>query len=131
MEDNMKTGLVCCGLIVVIALVAFLIVGNSNKPIENKTIEIEGIKFDTPVTNNNTTNFVKTPSGGITWAYEDYQNNVSVYVMDDMPVDVSTKQSYDELSGFNQMRPIGDKWFVVYADRQDDLEMIYSSAHMD
>lgn len=96
---------------------------------ENVTVEMGGIVFDAPVTHNNTTDFTKLDDGSITWAYEDYENGVSVYVCDERPFEYDVQERYDELSGFNQMRPIGDKWFVVCADSPDDKDMCFLSAH--
>ena len=132
MDDDMKKGLMCCGLIIVIAVIAFAIFGGqSDKPVENKTVEIDGIKFDAPVTNNNTTSYTKLDDGSIAWSYEDYQNNVSVYISDTRLPGYNTSESYNELDGYNQIRPIGDKWFVVCADRASDKNMVFNSAHMD
>ena len=98
---------------------------------ENKTVEIEGIKFDAPITQNNTTSFTKLDDGSISWEYIDYDNNVSVFISKTRLPGYNTTESYNELDGYNQIRPIGDWWFLVSADNVDDLRMVYSSAHMD
>mgnify|MGYP003290995408 CR=1 FL=1 len=128
----MKKGGACCLFLLLIVIGAFFMFGNSgDKPVENKTITVGGITFDAPVTNNNTTSFTKLDDGSINWAYEDYENNVSVYVDEEMPVNYTSQETYDSIGGYCQMRPVGDKWLVVYADSRDLKDMCYLSAHVD
>ena len=127
--DTKKIGGIVCLLIIIIFILAMMTGGSNTK--ENKTITVGEVTFTTPVTNNNTTTFTRTPTGGITWAYEDYENNISVYVCDEIPPGYDVNEKFDELSGYNQMRPIGEKWFVVCADRASDKDMVFKSAHMD
>ncbi len=125
----MKKGGACCLFLLIIVIGAFFMFGSGDKPVENKTITVGGITFDAPVTSNNTTSFTKLDDGSITWAYEDYENNVSVYVEENMPLDYTSQETYDSLSGYCQMRPVGEKWFVVYADNRDLKDLCYLSAH--
>ncbi len=115
-------------LLLVIVLMVVMVSGCVSGEKENVTVEMNGILFDAPVTNNNTTSFTKLDDGSINWAYEDYENNVSVYVDENMPLDYSTQEQWDELSGYNQMRPVGDKWVIVCADNADDKDMCFTSA---
>ena len=130
MNDNMKTGLACIGLIIVIAIVAFFLFGGQgDKTVENKTVTIDGITFTAPVTNNNSTTFTKTDNGQINWEYADNQNNVSVFISKERLPGYNTTESYNDLDGYNQIRPIGDKWFLVCADNPDYMRMCFNSAH--
>ena len=81
------------------------------------------------MTHNNTTSFTKAEDGSITWSYDDYEHGLTVYVCDVRPPEFDVQERYDELNGFNQMRPIGDKWFVVCADYVTDKDMCFNSAH--
>ena len=78
----MKYGKMITGLILLALLVSCMGVLNAIDPKDNVTVTMDGVSFDAPRTSNNTTDFTKTPTGGITWAYEDYEHGLSVYVSD-------------------------------------------------
>jgi len=94
---------------------------------KNTTVEMNGIKFDVPITNNNTTNEYKTDQGS-NWAYEDYQNNISVYVSDERPPEYSTTEQFDSHTGtISQLTTINGKWIVVCADDFDAKDFVWNS----
>ena len=94
---------------------------------KNTTVEMNGIKFDVPITNNNTTNEYKTDKGS-NWAYEDYQNGLSVYVDDERPPEYSTTEQFNSVSGtYEQLVPLGGKWVVVSAETADVKDFVWNS----
>lgn len=127
MKTNWTKALIVLTVAVLVVMVSGCISGENTG---NVTVEMNGILFDAPVTTNNTTSFTKLDDGSINWAYEDYEHNVSVYVDENMPLDFSTQEQWDELSGYSQMRPVGDKWLVVCADNADDKDMCFLSARV-
>lgn len=129
MDNKTKIGGLCL-LILIIAIIGFATTG-TQKTNENTTMKLADITFTTPVSHNNTTNEYKTPTGGTTYAYEDYENNVSVYVCTERDYNYDLQERYDSVTGFSQMRPVGDYWFIVCADRADDKSMVYNSAHIE
>ena len=96
---------------------------------KNTTVEMNGIKFDVPLTNNNTTNEYK--EQGTAWAYEDYQNNISVYVCDERPPEYSPNEQFNSATGtYEQLTPLGDKWVVVCAESADEKDFVWKSLRL-
>jgi hypothetical protein len=93
---------------------------------DNVTVEMYGVKFDAPTTNNNTTNFTNHDTGVI-WDYEDYEHKLSVYVSDSKPIGYSEKEQVNPIDGVNQMTEIDGKWVVVSAADHDVKDMVWNS----
>jgi len=96
---------------------------------KNTTLEMNGVKFDVPLSNNNTTNEYK--EQGSTWAYEDYEHGISVYVCTQRPSEYSPNEQFNSATGtYEQLTPLGDKWVVVCAESADEKDFVWKSLRL-
>lgn len=122
-----KKALFCAGLILIILLGVFIL-GTYNPPVENHTVTVNGISFNTPIASNATTDKVVTPAGNTVYSYEDEEHNISVYVSAAPIVGMEYPFKYDEkINRFTQQTSLGDKFVGIEAKRSDDLDMILGS----
>ena len=97
-------------------------------PKDNETITMNGIKFDAPKTGNYTIDSTKAPDGTWTWTYTDREHDLWVYVCDERAFEYDLQEQWSDLDGYNQMRPVGDKWVVVCSEYRDVKDMVFMSA---
>ena len=92
-------------------------------PTQNETIEMNGVKFAAPKTDNYTITDIKAPDGTWTWTYADDKNEITVYVCDKiMPEYKIYEEQWNEYEGYTQMIPVGDKWVMfgsMYEENKD------------
>ena len=98
---------------------------------ENKTVTIDGITFDAPTTNNNTTTFTKLDNGQINWAYEDPEHKLTVYISVDRDPSVPLQEKWDDTMGIEQQMPLGDKWIIIYAEDFDVKDCVWKSLRLE
>ena len=95
---------------------------------QNETIEMNGIKFVAPKTDNYTITDVKAPNGVWTWTYSDDKNEITVYVSDaDMPEYKLYTEQWNEYEGYTQMFPVGDKYVMVGSQYEENKDFIVDS----
>lgn len=110
-------------------LLPVCIAGTSADLSHNTTLEMNGVKFDVPLSNNNTTNEYK--EQGTTWAYEDYEHGISVYVCTQRPTEYSPNEQFNSATGtYEQLTPLGDKWVVVCAESADEKDFVWKSLRL-
>ncbi len=125
MSLKTKTGVI---FLLFILAMSFIVGVNALNPEENETIEMNGIKFAAPKTDNYTITDIKGVNGAWTWTYTDDKNEITVYVCDeDMPEYKLYVEEWNEYEGYTQMRPVKDKWVMVGSQYEENKDFIYDS----
>ena len=92
---------------------------------QNETIEMDGVKFLAPKTDNYTITDVKGVNGAWTYTYEDKKNEIILYISDKiMPEYKMGQEGYDETIGYYNQVIIKDKYVVVASQYPENKDFI-------
>ena len=129
--DSKNKGLLygggCCGLVILIFLV-YIFFGISHPMDHNRSVNMYGVNVSIPeeMQGNVSETNMKT---GKNYVFEDANKNFSLSVSDDPANDIVKPINYDSSLGYYGKTTVKNKTVVVYANDQDTMERVLSSAH--
>ena len=125
-----KSKIIVLSLLIVLAII--LVAGSVTAldKTQNETIEMDGVKFLAPKTENYTITDVKGVNGYKTYTYSDEKNDLTVYVSDGpMPEYELGPERYDEYIGLYNYVVIKDKYVVVGSKFSENKDFVLQSLY--
>ena len=97
---------------------------------QNETIEMDGVKFLAPKTENYTITDVKGVNGYKTYTYSDEKNKITLYVSDaPMPEYELGPERYDQYVGYYNYVVIKDKYVLVASEFSENKDFVLQSLY--